>query len=131
MNKIELKKLITETIDETMDERTPPGFPPALKKRIKAQYPGHPEKAYPTMWKIKSKMDEGDKRMQEMWLAWEQKAQKEGTMEEHGEGDMSNPEEKREVEIGREIISLCHTDGYPKEQIEKLANELLSIHGVK
>lgn len=57
---------------------------------------------------------------------------------EHSEFDMNNPEEKREVQIAREIIGLANTlelntefgdggDGIHK--IIELANDLIKMHG--
>ena len=63
----------------------------------------------------------GHKKMNEMWTAFENKslneAEEKGQDEEHDETDLSNPEENREVELANKI--------------KKLANELLSMHGVK
>jgi hypothetical protein len=44
------------------------------------------------------------------------------------ESDMSNPEEKREVQIGKEILKLCdgYNDNYSK--IATLAQELIDMH---
>lgn len=59
---------------------------------------------------------------------------------EHDETDMNNPEEKREVQIGKEIISKTqHLVQYiPQEEwaklvtpIQALAKELIKMHGVK
>ena len=59
--------------------------------------------------------------VKEMWTAFENKRLNEALgmdqEEEHDETDLSNPEEKREVELAN--------------QITKLANDLLSMHGVK
>lgn len=59
---------------------------------------------------------------------------------EHSETDMSNPEERTEVDIGREILKLCvaptpsREDPYASvedniEQIKALAKELIEMHG--
>ena len=58
--------------------------------------------------------------------------------EEHDESDMSNPEENREVQIGKAIVEICkanqQTKGFSEIQqlgfseIEQLANELIQIH---
>ena len=54
--------------------------------------------------------------------------------EEHDETDMSNPEERKEVQIGKKIVDLCkaaHKAGHHFEEegeIEKLANELIRMH---
>lgn len=44
--------------------------------------------------------------------------------EEHDETDMSNPEERTEVHIARELLSA--TD---MEKVKSLAQELLKMHG--
>jgi hypothetical protein len=59
--------------------------------------------------------------------------------EEHGESDMSNPEEKREVVIGKELLQIVEKlyPHIPREfmhqfmKIKLLASELVRIHGVK
>ena len=58
--------------------------------------------------------------------------------EEHGESDMSNPEENREVQIGRQIINLLQgkkgtIEDYRKQiqQAIELAEELIKMHGGK
>ena len=57
--------------------------------------------------------------------------------EEHPENDMSNPEEAREVQIGKEIIAALEnlnaasTSGGLIAQIRKLAEELIQMHGQK
>ena len=55
---------------------------------------------------------------------------------EHGETDTSNPEEKREVQIGRQIINLLQgkkgtIEDYRKQiqQAVELAEELIEMHG--
>lgn len=51
---------------------------------------------------------------------------------EHGESDMNNPEEKREVEIGKEIIDLIDTPQWAEDintvKIVELAQELINMH---
>lgn len=56
----------------------------------------------------------------------------------HDETDMSNPSEKREVEIGKQIIHYANqvSGRSPAEQaclsqIDQLANELIKMHGSK
>jgi len=62
-------------------------------------------------------------------------------VENHSESDMSNPEEKREVQIGKKILTLLDeinpaSSGYyaepeaceAKTEIEQLANELIKMH---
>lgn len=50
--------------------------------------------------------------------------------EEHDETDMSNPEENREVQIGRAIVEICKDNLHIRvfREIEQLANELIQIH---
>lgn len=50
--------------------------------------------------------------------------------EEHDETDMSNPEENREVQIGKAIIEICKDNLHIRvfREIEQLANELIQIH---
>ena len=144
MKKIDLIKLINETIHETMNEVTPPGFPPALKKKLKAEYP--PEKAYPAMWAIHKKMTEGDERIKEMWMAYENKNECATCgcgdptddhlpkVEEHEGSD----DEKREVQIGKEILERCEeltlhgndeeSSSKSRDAIVKLAQELIKMH---
>jgi hypothetical protein len=57
---------------------------------------------------------------------------------EHGETDMKNPEEEREVQIGRQIIHLLQgkkgtVEDYRKQiqQAIELAEELIEMHGAK
>lgn len=65
-----------------------------------------------------------------------------GCIREHQESDMNNPEEKREVQIGKEIIRLANeinkndfgeqwnSDFKPEAtKIMGLAGELIKIHG--
>jgi len=78
MNKSELKKLINEAISEAMTESAPPKFPRALEKKLLAQYKDNPAKAYATMWTIHNKKNEGDQRISEMWMAYEEKSKNEG-----------------------------------------------------
>ncbi len=50
------------------------------------------------------------------------------------EMDMSNPEERREVEIGKEILKICNEHlpySEPVKTIERLAEELIKMHGQK
>jgi hypothetical protein len=53
------------------------------------------------------------------------------TEDAHAESDMSNPEEKREVQIGREIIKLCQGTDANFPDIMELAKELIQMHGAK
>ena len=81
MNKSELKNLINEAISEAMTESAPPKFPRALEKKLLSQYKDNPAKAYATMWTIHNKKNEGDQRISEMWMAYEEKGKKEGLSE--------------------------------------------------
>lgn len=138
MKRSELKQLIREAVEEVMQEfaplgvaekqqlheKSPPDFPKALHDKLLKQYKGEEEKAYATMWKIFYAKKNGNKRVDEMWTAWENKsvneAEEGGSEEqnaEHDETDLSNPEENREVELANKI--------------KALADELLGMHGVK
>ena len=63
-------------------------------------------------------------------MAFESKA-----LAEHGESDMADPEEKREVQIGKDILAILaaleKTVGQKIEfnHIETLATELIRMHG--
>ena len=51
----------------------------------------------------------------------------------HGETDMSDPAEKREVQIGKEIFKLTkflqyESDAHIVREIQKLALELMQMH---
>jgi len=135
MKKSELKALIREAVEEVMNEfsplvvaekqqlheKAPPDFPKALHDKLLKQYKDDESKAYATMWKIFYAKKNGHKKIDEMWTAFENKslneAEEKDQDEEHDETDLSNPEENREVELANKI--------------KKLANELLSMHGVK
>ena len=41
-----------------VNEISPPGFPKSLYNKIKKQYPGEPDKAYATMWKVDKNLKE-------------------------------------------------------------------------
>jgi nitric oxide reductase activation protein len=141
MKKYELTKLIRETVTEVFNEAehnsefnnniqqtnegTPPNFPPALKKKLISKY-GKTPKAYATMWTLSKKMDEGNDRVKEMWMQFENKhevneqdvAGEETSQDtEHDETDLSNPEENAEVKLAN--------------QIKTLANKLLAMHGAE
>ena len=55
----------------------------------------------------------------------------------HSETDMSNPEERREVQIGKEILLVIDSPGMDrameseKGKLRKLAEELIQMHGVE
>ena len=135
-----IKNAVNEMMDDVMDESTPPNFPKSLKGKIVRQY-GKTPKAYATMWAIHNKKNEGDARINEMWGAWESKDMKnelnvttQNNVEEHDETNMNNPEEKREVQIGNEILKLISgmvpANGQTGKylQVEKLAKELIDMH---
>lgn len=154
MKKSELKEIINEAINEVMQESAPKGFPPALEKKLLAQYKDNPAKAYATMWTIHNKKNEGDQRVNEMWMAWEKKDNNQPLQESshHDETDMTNPEERKEVEITNKIKkhvdALLKMHGKMEEsseerdmsdpaekkevehatEIKKLADELLKMH---
>jgi hypothetical protein len=133
MKKSELKALIREAVEEVMNEfsplgvaetqqlneKSPPNFPKALHDKLLKQYKGEEGKAYATMWKIFYEKEKGHKKINEMWTAFERKglneAEETDQNAEHDETDLSNPEEKREVELAN--------------QIKKLAQDLLNMHG--
>lgn len=46
----------------------------------------------------------------------------------NAEADMAQPEEKREVQIGKEIIKLCQETDSNFPEIIELANELIQMH---
>lgn len=50
--------------------------------------------------------------------------------EEHDKTDMSNPEENREVQIGRAIVEMCKDNLHIRvfRKIEQLANELIQMY---
>lgn len=126
MKRSELKNIIREVVEEVMkddfaplgvanewrlDEKTPPNFPKALHDKLLKQYSDDKSKAYATMWKIFYAKNEGNQRVCEMWTAWEGK----NVNETHDETDMSNPEEKREVELAK--------------QAKDAAEKILKMHG--
>ena len=131
MNKSELKSIIREVVEAVMkddfaplgvaqewrlDEAGPPVFPKKLRKQLitkyKKKYPNDEKRAmkaaFGTMWKIFYAKKKGNKKINEMWTAFEG--------EDHDETDMNNPEENREVALAN--------------QIKKIADELLAMHGV-
>ena len=122
MNKSELKKIIREVVEEVMkddfaplgvaqewrlDEKAPPDFPKKLHDKLLKQYKDDEGKAYATMWKIFHAKNSGNKKINEMWMAFEGK--------DHDETDMNNPEEKREVELAKKA--------------KEAAEEILKMHG--
>jgi len=122
MNKSELKKIIREVVEEVMkddfaplgvaqewrlDEKAPPNFPKKLHDKLLKQYKDDEGKAYATMWKIFHAKNSGNKKIDEMWMAFEGK--------DHDETDMNNPEEKREVELAKKA--------------KAAAEEILKMHG--
>jgi|LauGreDrversion4_2_1035121.scaffolds.fasta_scaffold08986_4 hypothetical protein len=120
MKRSELKALIRETIEEIMkDDFAPLGVaeekltekaPPGMKDDVKKA--GNTPEAYKAAWK-KFYSQHGDKnkaskQIKEMWLATEGAGK-------HDETDMSNPEEKREVELAKKA--------------RDAAEEILKMHG--
>jgi hypothetical protein len=77
MNKSELKNLINEAIGEAMTESIPKNFPVKLKNKILKKYK-NPRQAYAVIDSIAKKMEEGDQRISEMWMAYEEKGKNEG-----------------------------------------------------
>ena len=133
MNRAQLKEIIKEAVEEVMNEfaplgvadegmlqeKAPPHFPKALHDKLLKQYKGEEEKAYATMWKIFYAKEKGHKKINEMWMGWENKSANEAAEGEvdHDETDLSNPEEAREVELAKKI--------------KELAKELLTMHGAE
>lgn len=127
MKKSELKALIHEVISEMykedfaplgvaeekqqLTEKAPPDFPKKLHDKLLKQYEDDPSKAYATMWKIFYAKKGGNKRVDEMWMAFEGKEMD----KKHDETDMSNPEEKREVELAKKA--------------KEAADAILKMHG--
>lgn len=127
MNKSKLKALVREVISEMysedfaplgvaeekepLTEKAPPNFPKKLHDKLLKQYEDDPSKAYATMWKIFHAKNSGNKRVDEMWMAFEGK----GMDKKHDETDMSNPEEKREVELAKKA--------------KEAADAILKMHG--
>lgn len=71
MNKSELKNLINEAIGEAMTESIPKNFPVKLKNKILKKYK-NPRQAYAVIGSIAKKMKEGDQRIGEMCMAYEE-----------------------------------------------------------
>lgn len=140
MKRSELKQIIRESVEEVMkefaplgvadeaqqlNEKSPPHFPKALHDKLLKQYKGEEDKAYATMWKIFYEKEKGHKKVNEMWTGYEAKSKMNeaeenlphSSEEEHDESDLSNPEEAKEVELAKKI--------------KALANDLLTMHGVK
>lgn len=148
MKKSELKQIVQHVISEmyemeqmNLQEKSPPDFPKKLHDKLLNQYKDDPSKAYATMWKIFYAKKDGNKRVDEMWMAFEGK---------HDETDMGNPEEKKEVGIAKKIKK--HIDAFLKmhgqlkedeadmsdpsekkevdhaKEIKKLADQLISMH---
>lgn len=105
MKRSELKDLIRETIEEVMaiaplgvaEEELTEKAPPGMKDDVKKA--GNTPEAYKAAWK-KFYSQHGDKskaskQVKEMWLATE-------GAKKHDETNMSNPEEKREVELAKQ-----------------------------
>jgi hypothetical protein len=69
-----IKSIIKELVLETLLEKAPPKFPYELEKELLKRYSDDPSKAYATMWTIHKKKNEGDEKINEMWMAWEQKS---------------------------------------------------------
>lgn len=122
MKRSELKNIIREVVEEVMkddfaplgvaqewrlDEKAPPNFPKKLHDKLLKQYKDDEGKAYATMWKIFHAKNSGNKKIDEMWMAFEGK--------DHDETDMNNPEEKREVELAKKA--------------KAAAEEILKMHG--
>lgn len=77
-----IKSIIKELVLETLLEKAPPKFPYELEKELLKRYSDDPSKAYATMWSIHKKKNEGDEKINEMWIAWEQKSKKHDVIQE-------------------------------------------------
>ena len=133
MKKSELRALIREAVEEVMQEFAPlgvaqegiPGMSDTKMEKYLKKHKGNKNAAFKDAWRDAISECGDPKRasmmVKEMWTAFENKRLNEALgmdqEEEHDETDLSNPEEKREVELAN--------------QIKKLANDLLSMHGVK
>jgi len=133
MKKSELRALIREAVEEVMQEFAPlgvaqegiPGMSDTKMEKYLKKHKGNKNAAFKDAWRDAISECGDPKRasmmVKEMWTAFENKslneAEEKGQDEEHDETDLSNPEENREVELANKI--------------KKLANELLSMHGVK
>lgn len=74
MKKNQLKEMIAKTLKKFMTESAPPKFPVKLEKELLKRYSDDSSKAYATMWTIHKKKNEGDEKINEMWMIWEQKS---------------------------------------------------------
>lgn len=91
MKRSELKSVIREAVEEVMkefaplgvanegmlNEKAPPNFPKALHDKLLKQYKDDESKAYATMWKIFHANNSGHKKVNEMWMGWENKSRDE------------------------------------------------------
>jgi len=84
MNRSELRQIISEAVEEVMkefsplgvaemqlNEKAPPRFPKKLHDKLLKQYKDDKSKAYATMWKIFYAKKKGHKKVNEMWMAFE------------------------------------------------------------
>lgn len=127
MKKSELTQLIREAVTEVfsemketsheVNEATPPNFPPALKKKLFKKY-GQTPKAYATMWTLSKKMNEGDARVKEMWMQFENKKEV---------NEVSSGKGKLKANVENDVTSLAPAD------LEKIADEynlVTKFHGM-
>ena len=91
--------------EEPMNESVPPNFPPKFKDSLLKKYKSNPSKAYATMWKLSKKY--GDKLDEVVVGMKSDQCDIVNEIGDHDETDMSNPEEKQEVEIGKEMSRLA------------------------
>lgn len=119
MKRSELKALIRETIEEVMaiaplgvaeENKVDENIPSSV--RSAAEKAGGEPKDYKQAWKDfyaqHGDAKKASKQVKEMWLATEGAAK-------HDETDMSNPEEKREVELAKKA--------------KDAAEQILKMHG--
>ena len=99
MNKSELKNLINEAIGEAMTESIPKNFPVKLKNQILKKYK-NPRQACAVIGSIAKKMKEGDQRISEMWMAYEEK----------GKNENYDPDEEERMKYNDEINSYNKKD---------------------
>ena len=130
MNKSQLKQIIKEIVNEVQwDLQTPEGqakTQAGVEKRIGAQ-----------LDTLHKKIGD-DKRRKQAEPILNKKPFKKPFNEYNSaenEVDMSNPEENLEVKIAKEILKLTQWAGTEKNQeawdeVEKLANQLLKMHGI-
>ena len=97
--------ILSNTEEEPINESVPPNFPPKFRDSLLKKYKSNPSKAYATMWKLSKKY--GDKLDEVVVGMKSDQCDIVNEIGDHDETDMSNPEEKQEVEIGKEMSRLA------------------------